>query len=253
MKLFAKTLSLILGFSLVFSFAASKQGSSQSHPSSTRSDQAIEKWTPLLTHELATKGLELGAPVFLRLTKTTNASDDKGYLEAFVKSENGRFELFKKWEICTYSGELGPKLKEGDGQSPEGFYFVEPSQMNPYSSYHLSFNLGFPNAFDRAHGRTGSFLMVHGDCVSIGCYAITDEGVEEAYTLMMAAFEGGQPFIRVHIFPFPMTDTNLSAAADNRNLPFWENLKEGWEALERGHTPPNVTVRDKRYRFDAQN
>jgi len=92
--------------------------------------------------------------------------------------------------------------------------------------------------------------MVHGDCVSIGWYAMTDEVIEEVYTLMMAAFEGGQPFIRVHIFPFPMTDRNLSAAAGDKNLPFWENLKEGWEAFEQNGTPPNVEVENKAYVFE---
>jgi len=124
-----------------------------------------------------------------------------------------------------YSGELGPKFKQGDGQSPEGFYFVKPGQMNPYSSYHLSFDLGYPNTYDRAHGRTGDYLMVHGDCVSIGCYAMTDAGIEEIYTLMGAALKGGQPFVRVHAFPFPMTEENLKRHEGNKNIEFWKNLK----------------------------
>jgi len=118
--------------------------------------------------------------LFIRIIKTT-PQQDKGVLEMWKRGKDDKFSLDRTFEICTWSGYLGPKLKEGDGQSPEGFYFIKPSSLNPNSNYHLSFNLGFPNAFDRAHGRTGSFLMVHGDCVSIGCYAMTDGGIEEIW------------------------------------------------------------------------
>jgi murein L,D-transpeptidase YafK len=222
----------------------------QTSHTTKRSDAAIETWTPHLTEALEEKDLRLGKPVFLRLVKTTSVNNAQGYLEAFVEADDRTFKFFKRWDICAYSGTLGPKLKEGDGQSPEGFYFVKPRAMNPNSSYHLSFNLGFPNVYDRAHGRTGSFLMIHGDCVSIGCYAMTDDGIEEIYTLMDAAFRGGQPFIRVHIFPFPMTDANLLEHSNNSNAAFWKNLKTGWEVFEQKKRPPNVTVSDKRYIFD---
>jgi murein L,D-transpeptidase YafK len=123
--------------------------------------------------------------------------------------------------------------------------------LNPNSSYHLSLNLGFPNAYDRAHDRTGSFLMVHGDCVSIGCYAMTDAGIEEIYADVEAAFAGGQDFIRVHIFPFEMTEQNLTAQSGNPNHAFWTNLKSGWDWFEGARRPPNVTVVDKTYAFEA--
>ena len=216
-----------------------------------RSKDAAARFIAPLEIALSKKGLSLGDPIFLRITKTQSPSDKKGRLEAFVQKDDGHFVSFKTWEICTYSGELGPKLKQGDGQSPEGFYFVRPSQMNPYSSYHLSFNLGYPNAFDRAHNRTGNYLMVHGDCVSIGCYAMTDEGIEEIYTLLAAALKGGQPFIRVHVFPFPMTEENMTAHKNNTNIEFWENLKTGWDWFEDNRRPPNVNVAQKRYIFSA--
>jgi len=167
------------------------------------------------------------------------------------RGKDGRFVLDRSFDVCTWSGDLGPKLREGDGQSPEGFYFIRPSSLNPNSSYHLSFNLGFPNAYDRAHGRTGSFLMVHGDCVSIGCYAMTDTGIEEIYADVEAAFADGQDFIRVHVFPFEMTEENLEAQRGSLNYAFWENLKTGWDWFERDHIPPNVTVVNKVYRFEA--
>ena len=220
-------------------------------PESARSQRAVMHYTAPLQTELRTKKLSLGSPVFLRITKTQSQNDTQGKLEAFVENSDGEFILFKTWDICTHSGELGPKLKQGDGQSPEGFYFVSPNRMNPFSSYHLSFNLGYPNDYDRAHGRTGNYLMVHGDCVSIGCYAMTDAGIEEIYTLMQAALKGGQSFVRVHVFPFPMTEANLEAYKDNANAEFWKNLRDGWDWFEDKQRPPNVNTADKHYVFSA--
>ena len=191
----------------------------------------------------------LTSELFLRIVKTT-PDRPKGYLEAWHRGEDGTFALSNTFDICTWSGALGPKLKEGDGQSPEGFYFVRPSAMNPNSNYHLSFNLGFPNAYDRAHGRTGSFLMVHGECVSIGCYAMTNDGIDDIWALMNNAFDGGQSFVRVHIFPFEMTEENLAKYADNPNHAFWTNLKTGWDLFERTRIPPNVTVAQNTYKFE---
>jgi len=188
--------------------------------------------------------------LFIRIIKTTE-SKDKGVLEMWRRGEAGQFQLTDRFDICTWSGALGPKLKEGDGQSPEGFYFIRPSSLNPNSSYHLSFNLGFPNAYDRSHGRTGSYLMVHGECVSIGCYAMTNESIEEIYADVEAAFSGGQSFIRVHVFPYAMTEENLALYKDNANHAFWQNLKTGWDWFERDRVPPNVTVKDKTYQFSA--
>mgnify|MGYP000138117933 CR=1 FL=1 len=242
-----RTILLILF--LIFSCIA--QTSTAEMAETRRSKDAAARFTAPLQEALNKKGLALGDPVFLRITKTKSQRNRQGKLEAFVENEAGDFVLFKTWDICTYSGKLGPKLKQGDGQSPEGFYFVKPAQMNPYSSYHLSFNLGYPNAYDRVHNRTGDFLMVHGDSVSIGCYAMTDKGIEEIYTLMGAAFKGGQPFIRVHVFPFPMTDKNLRLYKGNSNAAFWKNLKTGWDWFEKTARPPNVNVAQKRYVFSA--
>ncbi len=216
-----------------------------------RSQKAAARFEVPLNDALGNMGLSLGDPIFLRITKTQSKRDNQGKLEAFVETEEGDFVLFKTWDICTYSGTLGPKLKEGDGQSPEGFYFVNPGRMNPYSSYHLSFNLGYPNAYDRAHERTGNYLMVHGDCVSIGCYAMTDKGIEEIYTLVGAALKGRQPFVRVHAFPFPMTEENMAAHKENANIEFWANLKTGWDWFEQKKRPPNVNVAQKRYVFST--
>ncbi|MCL4170236.1 UNVERIFIED_CONTAM: hypothetical protein GTU68_032858, partial [Idotea baltica] len=154
--------------------------------------------------------------------------------------------------ICRFSGDLGPKLKQGDFQSPEGFYFVRPNQLNPYSKFHLSFNLGYPNAYDRAHSRTGSALMIHGNCVSIGCYALTDPVIEVVYTLIDAAFRQGQPFFRVHIFPFKMNEINLESHKTSSWAKFWLNLKTGYDHFEQTGRPPNVTVRNGKYIFQPK-
>ncbi len=191
-----------------------------------------------------------GAELYIRILKTTQ-TQAKGELQLWKRGAGGQYDLDRSFDICTWSGDLGPKIREGDGQSPEGFYFIKPASLNPNSSYHLSFNLGFPNAYDRAHDRTGSFLMVHGECVSIGCYAMTNDGIEEIYADVEAAFAGGQSFIRVHIFPFEMTAENLEAQRDNPNHAFWKNLKTGWDWFEREKTRPNVTVRNKAYIFNA--
>jgi len=193
--------------------------------------------------QLATKGFAMGQPVFMRIFK------EEAELEVWLQKGDG-FELFKTYPICNYSGDLGPKLQEGDRQSPEGFYFVDRSALNPNSSYHLSFNLGFPNAYDRAKDRTGSYLMVHGDCLSIGCYAMTDVGIEEIYGLGEAALNAGQPYFRVHAFPFRMTDARMKRAVGDRWYGFWQNLKQGFDEFEMGHVPPDVTVVDGTYVFE---
>lgn len=185
-----------------------------------------------------------GKEVFIRIFKQENI------LEVWTKIENSqKFEFYKEYEICTWSGSLGPKLKEGDGQSPEGFYTVGKSQLKPDSSYHRAFNIGFPNSFDKVNGRTGSFIMVHGDCVSIGCYAMTDKFIEEIYHLAESALNNGQKKFSVHIFPFKMTKENLNKHSKNKWFQFWLNLKEGHDLFEQTKTPPQVGVNDLNYIF----
>ncbi len=210
-------------------------------PSTARSRAAVDRARPEVEAALVEQGLRLGAPVFLRILKVERS------LEAWVLADSGRYELFRAWPVCTFSGSLGPKTKEGDLQAPEGFYFVPPGRMNPASSFHLSFDLGYPNAFDRAHGRTGKYLMVHGACVSIGCYAMTDPVIEQLWVLMDAAFRQGQAFVRAHVFPFAMTEENLAAHADTAHADFWAQLAVGWAAFEKTGVPPNVEVAGGRY------
>jgi murein L,D-transpeptidase YafK len=215
-------------------------------PSSRRSRAAISRVKADLGKQLTKAGFAFGNPLFIRIVKESRS------LELFLKPDGSEvFKLFKKYPICAFSGELGPKQKQGDKQSPEGFYFVRPKQLNPYSSFHLSFNLGYPNAFDRAHGRTGSALMVHGNCVSIGCYAMTDPVIEEIFAIIDAAFRDGQAFFRVHIFPFEMSEENLLLHAKSPWFEFWKSLKLGYDFFEGNKLPPNIVVRDKKYAIQS--
>ncbi len=208
-----------------------------------RASKAAARVTPDLKADLAAKGLKFGSPVFIRIFKETRE------LELWVQGGDGKFSRFRNYRISAMSGRLGPKVKQGDRQAPEGFYYVSSGRFNPYSSFHLSFDIGYPNAFDRAHSRTGSLIMIHGKSASIGCFAMTDASIEQIYTLARAALNGGQKFFRVHVFPFRMTDARMAREAKNRHFAFWENLREGYDAFETSRIPPDVTVRGKRYVF----
>ena len=211
-------------------------------PRPDRSETAAKRVRPSMETALRAKGLRWGASVFIRIFK------EEKQLELWV-DDGKQFKLLKTWPICKFSGALGPKLKEGDGQAPEGFYFVPRARMNPHSRFHLSFNLGYPNSYDRSHGRTGSALMVHGNCVSIGCYAMTDPRIEEIYSLCDAALQNGQRFFRVHCFPFRMTEANMKKYHKSKWIKEWQNLKVGYDWFEKTKRPPNVEVRGKRYTF----
>lgn len=216
-------------------------------PSSIRSREAITRVRPKIEKELAYKNLRLGAPIFIRVFK------QEMVLEVWLGSETN-FRLFKTYPICTYgSGGLGPKTRQGDGKAPEGFYFVTPTDLNPASDFHLSFNVGYPNSYDRHHRRTGGALMVHGSCVSIGCFAMTDSGIEEIFALADFAFRNSQSFFRMHILPFRMSNEKIEKYKGSEWYEFWTNLKEGYDFFENnGNIPPNVEVRNGRYIFENQ-
>ena len=211
-------------------------------PSSPHAQHIMAYVTPTLERALLARGLRYGAPIFLRIFKASRE------LEVWVQGR-ARFQLFRTYTICAVSGDLGPKQQEGDLQGPEGFYLVTPERMNPESHYHLSFDLGYPNAYDQAYGRTGTALMVHGNCISAGCYAMTDADVEEIYTLADAALRQGQPAFAVHVFPFRMSQKNLRRFRRAEWLPFWLNLKEGYDLFEKLRRPPQVIVQGQRYVF----
>ena len=193
--------------------------------------------------ELAARGLKLGAPLYVRVFKLENE------MEVWMQQASGRYVLFQRYPICNWSGKLGPKLREGDKQAPEGFYVVNARQMNPKSKHYLSFNIGYPNAYDKAHGRTGMHLMVHGGCNSAGCYAITDDAVQELFILARDAFKAGQREFPVHAFPFHMSRERMAQNKDHKWYPFWANLKEGYDLFAQTGVPPRAAVQDGRYVF----
>jgi murein L,D-transpeptidase YafK len=207
-------------------------------------------------------GFKKGSPVYVRIFK------QEGTLELWIKRGES-YALYKSFAVCKWSGQLGPKTRTADYQSPEGFYSVSARQLNPHSAYHLAFDVGYPNAFDRRQGSTGSAVMVHGDCKSIGCFAMTNDGIDEIYGIVAAALEGGQHEVPVHIFPFRMTESAIAreSAPKTGNVlaflspgdsaprrdwsPFWRNLKQGYDLFERSHVPPVAFACGDRYEFGA--
>ncbi len=194
---------------------------------------------------MAEKGMTASQPILIRVFKS------EAQLEVWKQKDDGHYHHLKTYPICKFSGELGPKEKQGDMQAPEGFYVVDKKRLNPKSHYHLAFNMGYPNAFDRAHNRTGANLMVHGECKSRGCYAMTDPVMEEIYTLVVEALAGGQEKFQVHAFPFRMTNANLAAQTSSEWFDFWVNLKEGYDYFELTRLEPTLAVCGKKYVFNA--
>lgn len=230
---------VVLAASLAFAL-----GACQDEGNLARSNRHIQPIPPATMSLMAQKGMSKYDPILVRAYKKESE------LEVWKKGRDGRYALMKTYPICRWSGQLGPKIREGDRQAPEGFYMVNPAHMNPNSSFYLSFDTGYPNAFDRAHGRTGSHLMVHGSCSSRGCFAMTDEAIAEVYALAREAFAGGQRAFQFQSLPFRMTPQNLAKHRYNPHMPFWKNLKEGSDHFEVTKLEPAVSVCQRRYVFN---
>jgi murein L,D-transpeptidase YafK len=212
-----------------------------------RIDEVRKRVKPDLQQELASSGFALGDPAFIRIFKETKE------LELWLQpKDSASFKLWNKWPVAAMSGKLGPKLKEGDNQAPEGFYEVPAKALNPKSSYHLSFNIGYPNARDLAHGSTGSFIMVHGSNVSIGCFAMTDPVIEQIYLVVEAAMQKGQSSVPVHVFPFRMTAERLASAVDSPWLDFWKTLLPPYESFEKSQSLPRISVQGGQYLLQGE-
>ncbi len=197
-----------------------------------------------LQSEFQRSALKFGAPIYIRIFKESHE------LELWVQ-RGERFYLFKKYPIAYFSGGLGPKLHEGDLQAPEGFYDVLPSRMNPWSNFHLAFNIGYPNLYDQARQASGGMIMVHGKKLSVGCFAMTDPVIEEIYAIADRALNAGQPYFQVHIFPFRMTPANLQRHGNSPHIAFWRNLLRGYTLFELTHVPPQVSVQQSQYAFSS--
>ena len=209
-----------------------------------RINEVRSRVMPRLKEELRSHRLELGDPVFIRIFKESREA------EVWLKPHNeSQFKHWRTFPIVAMSGKLGPKLVEGDAQTPEGFYEVNTRALNPNSAFHLSFNIGYPNEFDRNHNRTGSWIMMHGGQASVGCFAMSDPSIEEIYLIAEAALQHGQPLFAVHVFPFRMTEERMRTATTSEWLPFWENLREGYLKFEDTRVPPVVRADGDRYAF----
>src|SRR6516164_2451523 len=208
--------------------------------------KAMKELSPEMLSLLQKKNMPKESPILVRLFK------EESELEVWKQDTTGLYQLLRVYPICRWSGELGPKKVEGDRQAPEGFYTITPGLMNPNSNYYLAINMGFPNAYDKANGYSGGFLMIHGDCSSRGCYAMTDEQIGEIYSLAREAFLGGQKNFQIQAYPFRMTPANLARHRTNPNMAFWKMLKEGNDHFEVTHMEPMVDVCDRHYVFDAQ-
>lgn len=193
-------------------------------------------------------GVDGAFEVYLRVFKREQE------LEVWARGEgDARFSRLRTYPVCRVSGELGPKREEGDEQIPEGFYGID--LLNPESDYHLSLRVDYPNAVDRVRGKAGSLggnIFIHGGCSTIGCVPVTDDWIEELYLIAVEAREAGQRRIPVHIFPTRLDDAGFAwlretYGEEHVDLPFWENLREGYQAFERSRTLPEIRPERGRY------
>ncbi|MEA2841006.1 MAG: hypothetical protein QOF41_2336 [Methylobacteriaceae bacterium] len=194
---------------------------------------------------MAEKGTSKQSPMLIRTYKK------EAEFEIWKMRSDGRYALLKTYPMCRWSGQLGPKVKEGDRQVPEGFYAITPGQMNPNSAYYLSFNVGYPNAYDRAHGASGGAIMVHGACSSAGCFSMTDQQIAEIYAIARESFAGGQREIQMQSYPFHMTAENFAKHRADPNIAFWKQLKEGADNFEVAKAEPKVGVCGRHYVFNS--
>lgn len=196
--------------------------------------------------EMDKKNMDRNAPILIRIFK------EEGKLEIWKAKRDNRFDVIASYDICAWSGKLGPKIKEGDRQAPEGFYNLTPGHLNPNSNYYLAINTGFPNRYDQANGRNGTNLMIHGACSSSGCYSMTDAQVLEIYGFARDAFKGGQKTVQLQALPFRMTAENMARHRNSEHFEFWKMLKVGYDNFEVTKRPPEVNVCEKKYVFNQQ-
>ncbi|ACY83627.1 murein L,D-transpeptidase [Edwardsiella piscicida] len=182
----------------------------------------------------------LGSQVYIQIFK------EERQLELYAKVQD-KYQLVKSFPICKFSGGLGPKRTEGDFKSPEGFYQIDARHLKPDSRYYQAINIGYPNSFDQSHGYSGKYLMIHGDCVSVGCYAMTNDGISEIYRYVQSAFRRGQTLVNINIYPFRMTDKNMQRHRNSSYIGFWRQLQPGYQYFAQHALPPQVNVQDGRY------
>lgn len=239
---------ILLLFAVLVIFPASPQSFQEEQLKYARVRTAKKEKENLLQQLFTEKQLPYPpSAVFLRVFK------EEAALELWVKDLKSNWQLLKTYPICKLSGELGPKRAEGDYQVPEGFYLLDV--FNPWSNFYLSMRVSYPNLSDRRISTAkwlGGDIMLHGNCVSIGCIAITDDFIKEVYWLCVLAKNNGQENIPIHIFPCRFKNTSLdnlkARYPDKAMASFWENLHEGYTYFEKYQKLPSITV-DKQGKY----
>ncbi len=209
------------------------------------SERASHPLSPDMLALMEKNGVNQNSPVLIRTYKK------EAEFEIWKMKPDGRYVHIKTFPMCRWSGQLGPKMREGDRQVPEGFYRITPGQMNPASQYYLSFNVGYPNAYDRAQGATGGSIFVHGACSSAGCFSMTDAQIDQIYAVAREAFSGGQQAIQMQSFPFHMTPENMAKYRNDSNIAFWKQLKEGADNFEVSKQDVGIGVCSRHYVFNT--
>ena len=190
--------------------------------------------------------------IYLRVFK------DEQELEVWALNvKNRRYVLLKQYDICAIGSKLGPKREQGDGITPEGFYYI--SVFNPQSNFYISLGLNYPNISDKIKSgdkNPGGDIFIHGNCVSIGCMAMKDHNIKEIYWMAVLARNAGQNHIPVSIFPYRfIEEKNLKMerkyAEKQDLLSFWNTLKPGYDHFESRHTMFSATV-DKKGKYTVQ-
>lgn len=196
-----------------------------------------------LRQKIAKLGIDKYAPVLIRIFKKENK------LEIWKLSRAANYIKVASYNICAWSGKLGPKFMEYDRQAPEGFYSLTTNHMNAYSHYYLAFDIGFPNEVDKANGRSGHHLMIHGACSSSGCYAMSDKSMAQIYALVRDGFLGGQSKVQIQALPFALNAANMALYAHDKNFTFWQNLKIGYDIFNITHQPVDYSAQKGAYKF----
>ncbi|MCD8740415.1 L,D-transpeptidase family protein [Mucilaginibacter roseus] len=197
---------------------------------SARVKQAYNDKEKLLNEKLKPYGLSLnGINILITAFKTEQ------HLTVYIKAPaEAKYRKFKTYSVCSMSGVLGPKRRSGDGQVPEGFYYID--RFNPASAYYLSLGLNYPNAADKIRSgkaNPGGDIFIHGKCVTVGCLPVTDDYIKEIYVLALQAYQSGQHKIPVYIFPYKFDSISADRisspyASDKNIIAFWDKLKKGY-------------------------
>ena len=229
--------SFLLALSAIFLSTIAADAASKSWRPESVAEREID-----LAKEFSEKGLKLGSPVFLRVYKQTSE------MELWVQ-QGPRYELFKIYKICRWSGGLGPKFYEGDRQSPEGLYRITTSDLIVNQRWDRAMNINYPNNFDQVNGRGGSSILIHGGCGSIGCFAIQNQNVEEVYGAVRAALRNSQAYVPVLTLPFRYSALAPEKEDTLHMSEFWSDLRRADLLFERDKLPPIAWICDGRYYF----